>query len=170
MKLKDYIRADVQTRQNESIVKIYTKILLVPGYNAVYLIRKAQFARNALMKQYYRNLLVRKYGIFLGKNTQIGPGLMIGHPTSIVIGEGVRIGRNCTLYQQTTIGLKDVNADVYPHIGDDVVIYAGAKIVGPVKIGDRSVIGANAVVTKSCDTDCVMKGVPARCTSKKSCS
>ena len=170
MKLRDYIRADVQTRENESVVKIYAKILLIPEYNAVYLIRKAQFARNALMKQHYRNLLVRKYGIFLGKNTQIGPGLKIGHPTSIVIGDGVQIGKNCTLYQQTTIGLKNVDADAYPCVGDDVVIYAGAKIIGPVQIGNRSAIGANAVVTKSCDADCVMKGVPARCTSKKSCS
>ena len=170
MKLKDYIKADVATRDGEPLLKIIGKILLIPGYNAVYLIRKAQFSSTAFFKWYYRRKLALRYGIHLGYNTKIGPGLMIGHPTSIVIGEGVDIGSNCTIYQQTTIGLKDVDAKEYPVIGDYVVIYAGAKIIGPVQIGSNSSVGANAVVTKSCPENSIMKGVPARCTSKKSCS
>lgn len=167
MKLKDYIRAEIQTRPNESMIRLIAKILFIPGFNAVYLIRKAQLSHTTLFKWYYRHKLALRYGIYLGYNTEIGPGLVIGHPTSIVIGEGVVIGKRCTIYQQTTIGVKTTGLHAYPMIGDDVTIYAGAKIIGAVEIGDNTDIGASAVVTKKCPGNCVMKGVPATWTKKE---
>ena len=75
------------------------------------------------------------------------------HPVGVVIGDGVRIGKDVRIYQNVTIGLLENTpasdaVDQYPTIGDDVIIYAGAVIAGAVTIGSGSVIGANSVITK----------------------
>lgn len=84
------------------------------------------------------------------------------HPVGIIIGDAVRIGRNVQIYQNVTIGLEESKAAAgeahYPTIGDDVVIYAGAVIAGGIVVGDRSVIGANAVITRDVPADCVAFG------------
>lgn len=169
MRIRDYIRLEVQTHPQESLFRIVGKILLVPGFNAVYLIRRAQLTKSSLLWWYYTRKLAMRYGIHIGRNTVIGPGLVMPHPSSIIIGEGVVIGENCTVYQQTTIGLKEHAQTEYPSIGNDVVIYAGAKIIGAVRIGNHVSVAANAVVTKDCPDYCVAKGVPAQCVKKKSC-
>jgi len=64
----------------------------------------------------------------------------------IIIANGARIGKCCTIFHQVTIGNDNVNSDNVPIIGDNVIIYPGAKIVGKVSIGNNSVIGANTVV------------------------
>jgi serine acetyltransferase len=68
------------------------------------------------------------------------------HPIGIVIRDGVKIGNNCTIYQNVTIGTRKSNAEPPSEIGNDVEIFAGAMILGPVKIGDGAVIGAGAIV------------------------
>lgn len=168
MRLKEYMQREIQTRPGESSLRIWGKILLEPSFNAVYLLRQAQLTNSKLLRWIYKRKLVNRYGIFVGRNSKIAPGLTMGHPNSIIIGEGTVIGKNCTIYQQTTIGRKDAQTDAYPIIGDNVTIYAGAKIIGAVRIGDNVEIGANAVVTKDCPSDCVLKGVPATWTRKKS--
>ena len=168
MKMKQYIRREIQTRPGEPLIRLLGKILLEPNFNAVYLLRRAQLTKSGLLCRIYKTKLARRYGIFVGRNAKIGAGLVIGHPNSIIIGEGVVIGENCTIYQQTTIGRKDAQTDAYPVIGDNVIIYAGAKIIGGIQIGDNVEIGANSVVTKNCPSDCVAKGVPATCTKKVS--
>ena len=169
MRLKDYICAEIKTYEKESFFRVVGKILLEPSFNAVYLIRKAQLSKHKILRQLYRRKLAMRYGIYLGSNTKIDIGLVIGHPSSIIIGDGVIIGKNCTLYQQTTIGQKTSIGGGYPNIGKNVKIYAGAKVIGSVKIGNNVEIGANAVVTKDCGDNCVLKGVPARCMEKKCC-
>ncbi|HEY8509889.1 MAG TPA: hypothetical protein VIL32_16110, partial [Steroidobacteraceae bacterium] len=81
------------------------------------------------------------------------------------IGAGY-IGRNVTIYQQVTLGAKlaDFEYDVgqRPHVCDGVVITAGAKVLGGVRLGERAIIGANAVVLSDVPADCVAVGVPAR--------
>ncbi len=87
----------------------------------------------------------------------IGPGLFIQHGfSSIVFGD---LGSNCWINQQVTIGTKDNNG--YPHIGDNVIITSGAKVLGNIKIGNNVTIGANAVVIKDVPDNCVVGGVPA---------
>lgn len=88
----------------------------------------------------------------------IGEGLFLQHGFSTTIG-AESIGRNCWINQQVTIGYKDDTSA--PHIGDHVTIYAGAKVLGPIRIGHRVKIGANAVVLKNVPDDCVVVGVPA---------
>ena len=71
------------------------------------------------------------------------------------------VGRNCMIGQGVTIGGKSGWYEV-PVIGDNVEIHAGARVLGPVKIGDNVIIGANAVVVKDVPDNCVVAGVPAR--------
>lgn len=169
MKLKEYIDREIKTSARESLLRVAAKILLDPSSNAVYLIRRAQLTKSTVLRWYYRRKLVLRYGIFIGNNVRIGVGLRVGHPSSIIIGNGVVIGENCTLYQQTTLGIRNVGKNEYPIIGDNVTIYAGAKIIGGIHIGNNVDVAANAVVTKSCGNNCVLKGVPARCSERKSC-
>jgi serine O-acetyltransferase len=89
----------------------------------------------------------------------IGSGLFLQHAFSTTIG-AERIGRNCWINQQVTIGYTDDTRA--PIIGNDVTIYAGAKVLGPIRIGNRVTIGANAVVVKNVPDDCVVVGVPAQ--------
>ena len=92
-------------------------------------------------------------------NCQIGGGLMLPHPNGVVIAPDANIGINCIIFQQVTIGTADGG---YPTIGNNVLIGAGAKILGPVKIGDGAKIGANAVVLRDVPAGCAAAGVPAR--------
>lgn len=88
-------------------------------------------------------------------NSRIGGGLLLPHPTGVVLHPKSPIGPNCLLFQQVTItgGVE---------VGGHVDIGAGAKIIGPVKIGDHVQIGANAVVTSDIPTGATAAGIPAR--------
>lgn len=93
-------------------------------------------------------------------NTQIGGGLLIPHPNGIVIHPDAKIGVNCLIFQQVTIGSTAVSAP--PKIGGHVDIGAGAKILGEVHIGDHAKIGANAVVLIDVPARKSAVGVPAK--------
>lgn len=108
--------------------------------------------------------LRRDFGCFVQFDAEIGPGLRLPHPNGIVIGQGVRIGANCTIYQQVTLGgarVGDWKSDRYPDVGDGVVLFAGAKLVGDIRIGDGATVGANAVVLRDVPPGHVATGVPA---------
>ena len=87
----------------------------------------------------------------------IGPGLYIFHGFSTII-MAESIGSNCVIFQQITIGTHKGNK---PVIGDNVAILTGAKVFGKVTIGNNSIVGANAVVTKDVPENCTVVGVPA---------
>jgi serine O-acetyltransferase len=96
---------------------------------------------------------------------EVGPGLLIHHPNGIVIGSGAVVGIDCTILQQVTLGEKHADGTgehLYPWVGNSVVIGAGAKILGGVRLGDGARIGANAVVTMDVPPGAVAVGVPAR--------
>jgi serine O-acetyltransferase len=93
-------------------------------------------------------------------NCEIGGGLLIPHPNGIVIHPNVKIGPNCLIFQQVTIGSR--NAEGVPVIGGHVDIGAGAKILGSVTLHDHCVVGANAVVTSSVPSGTTVVGIPAR--------
>jgi serine O-acetyltransferase len=93
---------------------------------------------------------------------EIGAGTIIDHPDGIIIGPGVVIGKNCRLRHQVTIGIKGRGNPKAPILGDHVDIGAGAKLIGPITIGDYTKIGVNAVVNKSFDSGAVLVGIPAK--------
>lgn len=112
-------------------------------------IRDYQSAQGPLatMRRKYAVLRHRLWSIVTGAdipiNAAIGGGLLIPHPNGIVIHPHAKIGCNCLIFQQVTIG---ATSKGIPTIGGHVDIGAGAKIIGPVHVGDHARIGANAVV------------------------
>ncbi|HVY12184.1 MAG TPA: serine O-acetyltransferase, partial [Alphaproteobacteria bacterium] len=94
---------------------------------------------------------------------EIGAGLCLPHPTGIVIGQVVKIGADVTLYQNVTLGsARAGGANDQPEIGNNVVIFAGAVIVGKISIGPNAKIGANAVVLDHVPAGAAAVGAPAR--------
>lgn len=134
-----------------------------PKFRVVVLIRCLLKSKSPLTKRQYRNKLAVKYGVEIGTHPVIGSNLRIEHFQGVVIGDHVTIGNNCVLYQQVTLGQKDGK---YPAVGNNVIIYAGAKVLGDITIGDHAVIGANAVVIKDVPANQCAAGVPARIINK----
>lgn len=100
-------------------------------------------------------------GIEIHPGAQIGRRFFIDHGMGVVIGETAQIGDDCMIYHGVTLGgvsLKQVKR--HPTLGDRVTVGAGAKILGPVVIGDDSSVGANAVVVKSAPADSIVVGIP----------
>ena len=78
-----------------------------------------------------------------------GPGLKLPHLNGIIVSSQAHLGKECKLYHQVTLGISESSGKMgAPNIGDNCIIGAGAKIIGPVKVGSNVKIGANAVVTK----------------------
>ncbi|MBQ7376000.1 MAG: serine O-acetyltransferase [Clostridia bacterium] len=102
-------------------------------------------------------------GIEIHPGAKIGKGFVIDHGSGVVIGETAEIGDNCTIYQGATLGGtgKDVGKR-HPTIGNNVMIGAGAKVLGPFYIGDNSKVAANAVVLKEIPENCTAVGIPAK--------
>ncbi|WP_082890472.1 serine O-acetyltransferase [Halotalea alkalilenta] len=127
---------------------------------ACYFSSRAKFLTTYILKK-----LQRTYGVYISSKADIGAGLILPHPNGVVIGEKVIIGKNCTIYQQVTLGggkVGDQSSGNYPVIGDNVTIYAGAKVLGSIKIGDNVIIGANAVIIKDVPSKAVAVGVPGK--------
>ena len=102
-------------------------------------------------------------GISIPYNCNIGPGMLIGHFSGIMIAGNVKIGRNCTLHQGVTIGLAGREEDKgVPILGDDVFIGAGAVILGKINVGNNVAIGANAVVSNDIPDSAVVVGNKAK--------
>jgi serine O-acetyltransferase len=106
-------------------------------------------------------------GIEIHPAAKIGMGLFIDHGMGVVIGETTVIGDNVTLYQGVTLGgTGKERGKRHPNIGNNVVVGAGAKILGNINIGDNSYIGANAVVLRNVEPNSTVVGVPGRVTKQ----
>ncbi|MBQ8255260.1 MAG: serine O-acetyltransferase [Clostridia bacterium] len=107
-------------------------------------------------------------GIEIHPGAKIGKGLFIDHGTGVVIGETAEIGDNCTLYQGVNLGCtgKEVGKR-HPTLGNNVMVGAGAKILGPFKVGDNAKIASNAVVLSEVPSDSTAVGIPARIVKRR---
>lgn len=106
----------------------------------------------------------KKTGIEIHPGAKIGKNLFIDHGMGVVIGETAEVGDNVTIYHGVTLGGigGDKNTKRHPTVEDDVIIGAGAKILGPITIGSGAKIGANAVVIKDVPRDATAVGIPAK--------
>lgn len=106
------------------------------------------------------NRIFYRYGCCISPNADIAPNVVFPHPTGIVIGEGVKVGPGCTIFQQVTLGQKGGG---YPSVGASCTLYVGASVLGEVTLAEGVTVGANALVIKSCETPAaVLVGSPAR--------
>jgi serine O-acetyltransferase len=103
-----------------------------------------------------------RLGVSIPYATRVGRGLCIAHVGGIVVSHLAVIGRDCTIAQGVTLGFKPGAKPGAPTIGNEVYIGPGAKVIGAVHVGDRAVIGANAVVTSDVEPGSVVAGIPAR--------
>lgn len=109
-------------------------------------------------------------GIEIHPGAKIGKGLFIDHGMGVVIGETAEVGDNVTLYHGVTLGgTGKETGKRHPTVGNNVFIGSGAKLLGPIVVGDRVKIGANAVVLKDVPSDCTAVGMPARLIYRKHC-
>jgi len=102
------------------------------------------------------------YNVSLPARARIDGGLIILHPVGTLVHPNVRVGRNVTLGNNVVIGVSELKDNRVPEIGDEVVVYTGAKILGALRVNHHAVIGANAVVLRDVPAFSIVGGVPAR--------
>ena len=141
-------------------------LLLYPGLKAVRMHRRANWLwrhDHKFLARWLSQRAVRKTGIEIHPAAKIGRRFFIDHGTGGVIGETAEIGDDVTLYQGVTLGGtgKDTGKR-HPTIGNGVMIGAGAKVLGPFRVGDNSNIAAGAVVLEEIPPESTAVGVPAR--------
>lgn len=140
-------------------------LLLYSGFHAVFIHRLNHFLHQCRIPLFPRLLsqLVRFFtGIEIHPGAEIGPGFFIDHGMGVVIGETTEIGSNVTLYQGVTLGGTGTERGKrHPTLGNNVVIGAGAKVLGNIKIGNNVKVGAGSVVIHSVPDNCTVVGVPA---------
>ena len=141
-------------------------VLLYAGWHALLWHRPAHFFychRLFFLARLFSQLGRFFTGIEIHPGATIGNGLFIDHGMGIVIGETAEIGDNCTIYHGVTLGGtgKDTGKR-HPTIGNNVLIGAGAKVLGPIRVGDNAMIGANSVVLKEIPPDTTVIGIPGR--------
>jgi serine O-acetyltransferase len=110
------------------------------------------------------------FGLEIGLDCEIGPGLYFPHTSGTVIG-AKRIGANAVIYHNVTVGAKtpdlSYDAELRPEIGNDAFLGAGAKILGPIVLEDGVVVAANCVVVGSVPANCMVAGIPGKARSRK---
>lgn len=162
------IKADIQSiRERDPAVKSDLEVFfLYPSFKAIRAYRRAH--KFYLKKHYFiaraiSQHALRKTGIEIHPGAKIGKNLFIDHGSGVVIGETAEIGDNCTIYQNVTLGgTGKETGKRHPTLGNNVMVGAGARVLGPFKVGDNSKIAANAVVLTEVPPNCTAVGVPAR--------
>ena len=136
------------------------------GLHALIYHRLSQFfyrRRLFFLARWISQFARRRTGIEIHPAAKIGRGLFIDHGMGVVIGETAEIGENCTIYHGVTLGgTGKERGKRHPTLGNNVVIGAGAKVLGSFRIGDNSKIAAGAVVLDEVPPNCTAVGVPAR--------
>lgn len=157
--------SDPAARNAVEILLTYPTLRAIRAYRLAhwFYVRK-YYTIARIISQHARN----KTGIEIHPGATIGKGLFIDHGMGVVIGETAIIGDNCLLYQGVTLGGtgKD-KGKRHPTLGNNVLVGAGAKVLGPFTVGNNVKIAANAVVLNAIPDDCTAVGVPARIVRRK---
>jgi len=166
------IRRDIQAaRQRDPAAPTTLEVIFAyPGVHAIWGHRITHWMWNRGARVAARTLaeLTRILtGVDIHPGAHLGAGLFIDHATGVVIGETAEVGDDVTMYHGVTLGGSGADTGKrHPTVGDRVIIGAGAKILGAIKLGDDSRIGANAVVVKPVPSSSVVIGVPGQVISR----
>lgn len=153
-------------KERDPAIKSPMEVLLYPSFRVMLSYRRAH--RQYLKGHYFRARYIsqraaRKTGIEIHPGATIGKGFFIDHGSGVIIGETAIVGDNVTLYQGVTLGgTGKETGKRHPTIGDNVMISAGAKIIGSFTVGENSKIGAGSVVLEEVPPNCTVVGVPGR--------
>ncbi|WP_210602744.1 serine O-acetyltransferase EpsC [Brevibacterium oceani] len=172
--VRESLREDLDTvrRRDPAATSDFVSLVSYPGMHAIWAHRglhrlwqhEAGKVPARLMSQMVRTLT----GVEIHPGATIGRRFFIDHANGVVIGETSEIGDDVMLYHQVTLGGTSMEQTKrHPTIGNHVLVGAGAKILGPVVVGDNSAVGANAVVVKDVAADSSAVGIPATVRSKK---
>ncbi|RPF46559.1 serine O-acetyltransferase [Thermodesulfitimonas autotrophica] len=162
------LREDIQVvfERDPAAKSVFEVLLCYPGLHAIWLHRVAHALyrrRLFLLARLLSHLGRFLTGIEIHPGAKIGRRFFIDHGAGVVIGETTEIGDDVTLYQGVTLGgTGKEKGKRHPTIGNNVVISAGAKILGSFTVGDNSKIGAGSVVLKPVPPNCTVVGVPGR--------
>ncbi|MBQ2745029.1 MAG: serine O-acetyltransferase [Lachnospiraceae bacterium] len=162
-----YFREEAEViRDRDPAIKSKWEVLLYPSFWAIWKYRKAHkhYVKGHFFRaRYISQKAARKTGIEIHPGAHIGTGLFIDHGHGVVIGETTIIGNNVTLYQGVTLGgTGKETGKRHPTIEDNVMISAGAKVLGSFTIGENSKIGAGSVVLDEVPPNSTVVGVPGR--------
>jgi serine O-acetyltransferase len=166
------IRQDIRAakERDPAVPSTLQVIFAYPGVHAIWGHRISHWLWNRgarVAARVFAELTRILTGVEIHPGAVLGSGLFIDHATGVVIGETAEVGDDVTIFHGVTLG--GTGADTgkrHPTIGDRVIVGAGAKILGPIKIGDDSRIGANAVVVKEVPSSSVVVGVPGQIISR----
>lgn len=162
-----YIKEEIEViRERDPAIKSNMEVFLYPTFHAIL---RYRFAHRLYQNGHYfwarwiSQRTARKTGIEIHPGATIGKGLFIDHGTGVVIGETAVLGDNVTLYQGVTLGgTGKEQGKRHPTLEDNVMVSAGAKVLGSFTIGENSKIGAGSVVLKEVPPNCTVVGVPGR--------
>ncbi|MCR5233830.1 MAG: serine O-acetyltransferase [Lachnospiraceae bacterium] len=162
-----YIKEEIQLiRERDPAIHSWMEVFLYPSFRVMLHYRVAHrlyLNRHYFLARYISQRAVRKTGIEIHPGAQIGSGFFIDHGSGVIIGETTIIGNNVTLYQGVTLGgTGKETGKRHPTLEDNVMVSAGAKVLGSFTIGAGSKIGAGSVVLEEVPPNCTVVGVPGR--------
>ena len=153
-------------QERDPAIKTPWEVLLYPSFRVMIKYRRAHklyLKGHYFLARWISQRAARKTGIEIHPGATIGKGLFIDHGSGVIIGETAIIGDNVTLYQGVTLGGNGKETGKrHPTIGDNVMISAGAKVIGSFTIGENSKIGAGSVVINEVPPNCTVVGIPGR--------
>ena len=160
-----HIKEEFQViQERDPAIKTPLEVLLYPSFRVMIQYRKAhKLYQNGhyFLARWISQRAARKTGIEIHPGAQIGKGLFIDHGNGVIIGETAIIGDNVTLYQGVTLGgTGKETGKRHPTLRDNVMVSAGAKVIGSFTIGENSKIGAGSVVLEEVPPNCTVVGVP----------
>ncbi len=161
------VREEIRViRERDPAIHSSMEVFLYPSFKVMLhyrLAHKLYEKKHYFLARYISQRGVRKTGIEIHPGAQIGNGFFIDHGNGVIIGETAIIGDNVTLYQGVTLGgTGKEHGKRHPTIGNNVMISAGAKVLGSFTIGDNSKIGAGSVVLSEVPPNSTVVGVPGR--------
>ncbi len=167
MKILSYVREELRViRERDPAIKSGMEVFLYPSFKVIMSYRvahKLYQKKHYFLARWISQRAARKTGIEIHPGAKIDKGLFIDHGLGVIIGETTEIGNNVTLYQGVTLGgTGKEKGKRHPTLKDNVMVSAGAKILGSFTIGENSKIGAGSVVLKEVPPNCTVVGVPGR--------